>query len=87
MNYGLAITFIVLLLCLYVHALSNAGNDAEKALKAQGYTQIKLTGHKVFACSRSDDYNEGFEATSIAGVRVQGVVCMGFVKGSTIRTF
>ncbi len=87
MNYGLGITFIVLLVCLYIRALSNADNDAEKALKAQGYTQIKLTGYKVFACSRSDDYNKGFEATSLAGVRVQGVVCMGIAKGSTIRTF
>ena len=78
---------LLLIFLLFIPACHDWRADAEKALKSQGYTDIKINGYKMFACGRSDDYNEGFEATSIAGVRVQGVVCMGVFKGSTIRTF
>ena len=61
--------------------------EAETALIQQGYTDVKITGWSPFSCSQSDDYNEGFEATTVAGYRVKGVVCMGLFKGSTIRTF
>lgn len=79
-------TVVIIFLLILPYCIP-ANDEAEKALKAQGYTNIKLTGYKVLACSQSDGYNRGFEATSLAGVRVEGVVCMGAFKGSTIRTF
>lgn len=65
----------------------HSNEKAEKALIEQGYKDIKINRYQMFACGRSDDYNRGFEATSNAGYRVKGVVCMGVFKGSTIRTF
>jgi hypothetical protein len=60
--------------------------DAEKALNAEGMTNIKVTGYKFFACSRDDFYNTGFTATNSVGKNVEGTVCSGlFFKGSTIR--
>ena len=80
---------LVMLSCLVITGCNTdrIKREAETALIQQGYTDVKITGWTPFACSESDDYNEGFEATTAAGYRVKGVVCMGLFKGSTIRTF
>ena len=62
-------------------------DSALKALKDQGYDEIKITGYEFGACGRDDSYSTGFEAKSLSGKKVKGVVCSGLFKGSTIRTF
>jgi hypothetical protein len=60
--------------------------DAERALKSEGMTNIKVTGYNFFACSKDDFYHTGFTATNFLGNNVEGTVCSGLLfKGSTIR--
>ena len=35
-----------------------SSNDARKALQAEGFTDIQITGHAWFACSEDDFYNK-----------------------------
>jgi hypothetical protein len=53
-------------------------------LKSQGYSDIHLTGYKVFACGRGDFFSSGFKAVK-DGQQIEGVVCSGLFKGATIR--
>lgn len=58
---------------------------ARKVLAAQGLTGITITGYSAFACSDSDTYATGFEATSVNGTKVKGTVCEGMLKNATVR--
>ena len=60
--------------------------DAEKALNAEGMSNIQVTGYSWFACSKDDFYHTGFTATNFSGNPIEGTVCSGLLfKGSTIR--
>ncbi len=51
-----------------------------------GFSDIRTTGYKWFACSEGDWYHTGFVAINPQGVEVSGVVCSGlFFKNSTVR--
>lgn len=63
----------------------SSSNDAQKALKAAGYTDIQTHGKAFFACSEDDTFSTKFSATNPSGKRVSGTVCSGWIKGSTIR--
>jgi len=63
-----------------------SSNDAEKALKGAGYTDIQIGGYAVFGCSEDDQFHTKFTAKGPSGVPVEGVVCSGWFKGATIRT-
>lgn len=76
---------ITLLIALTLAGCSdNIG--ARRALADAGYTDIELTGYRIFGCSDDDQFRTGFRAKSPAGRRVSGVVCAGWMKGNTIRT-
>lgn len=60
---------------------------AEKALQAAGYRDVQLTGYQMFGCGEKDTFRTGFTAIGPTGVRVNGAVCSGWLKGSTIRTW
>lgn len=63
-----------------------SSNDARKALQAEGFTDIQITGHAWFACSEDDFYNTSFTAKNAQGKTVSGAVCSGVLfKNSTIR--
>ena len=76
-------------LSLALLLLAAGCSDTDKArqvLQNQGYTNINMTGWTPFVCGREDTYKDGFEATTMAGVRVKGAVCCGmFFKGCTVR--
>ena len=60
--------------------------DAHRALHAQGFTNIKITGYDLYACSEDDFYHTGFVATNSNGYAVTGTVCSGLLfKNATIR--
>lgn len=63
----------------------SSSSDANKALKANGFTEIKTFGRAFFACSEGDTFATKFQATNAKGERVTGTVCSGWLKGSTIR--
>ena len=61
-------------------------DDADRALSAQGFTNIQETGYDFFACSQDDFYHTGFKATNTNGKIVTGTVCSGLLfKSATIR--
>lgn len=60
-------------------------DKATTALQGAGYKDVQITGYRIFGCSDSDTFHTGFTATGPTGVRVSGVVCGGWLKGSTIR--
>lgn len=62
-------------------------DETVRQLTQMGYTEIQTTGYDFFGCSEDDSFSTGFEATSPAGVRVEGVYCSGFMKGGTIRFY
>lgn len=61
------------------------GDGAVRALEGAGYTDIKITGYRVFGCHEDDTFRTGFKAMGQGGKPVTGVVCSGILKGSTIR--
>lgn len=54
-------------------------------LRANGYTNITITGWRPMMGGAQDIYSTGFEATSPSGQTVRGAVTCGFMTGSTIR--
>jgi hypothetical protein len=76
---------VMALICLGLSGCYST-SDAEKALQAEGFTNVEVTGHAWFACSKDDFYGTSFNATNSQGKRVSGSVCSGFpFKNSTIR--
>jgi hypothetical protein len=75
-----------LIVCLIVAGCSDEG-VARKALDGAGYTGVQLTGYEWAGCSGNDTYSTGFKALGPTGKPVVGVVCSGWMKGATIRTF
>lgn len=73
---------------LFVACLSGCtrADHSTEILRNAGYENIHITGYAFFGCSEDDTFHTGFEATSkTTGNRVTGVVCSGWLKGSTIR--
>jgi len=68
-------------------ALSGCTREGEsrRVLESSGFTEIKITGWKPFACSKGDDFQTGFTAINTQGQLVEGVVCCGILKSCTIR--
>lgn len=77
--------FIAALLALSLTSCTDNAN-AERILKANGFTQIEMTGYSWIACSEDDTFSTGFKAVGPTGIKVEGAVCSGFLfKNSTIR--
>jgi hypothetical protein len=77
-----------LFLCLVVGILLASCTDpkgSERVLAQQGFSDVKITGYKFFACSEDDIFSTGFIAKSPSGNEVKGCVCRGLFKGATIR--
>lgn len=70
---------------LLLAACTDSG-AARRALEAQGFTDIEITGYAPFSCSEDDATSTGFTATNPQGKRVSGVACGGLLfKNTTIR--
>jgi hypothetical protein len=80
------LTILAILAALATAACADPAT-AQRALEQAGYKNITLTGHTWFGCGKDDNYSTGFVATSVSGAKVTGVVCNGWLKGATIRTF
>lgn len=77
---------LMLIAVLALTACTDA-NEATKALEDSGYKNIKIEGYSFIGCSKDDAYHTEFTATGATGRQVNGVVCGGWLKGSTIRMF
>lgn len=76
---------LLLISTLILLASCSDGSGARKVLSAQGMTNIEITGHSFFSCGKDDSFSTGFKATSVNGQQVEGTVCKGIFKGSTVR--
>lgn len=76
--------FIVLALAVLLISGCTRPEQATKALEGAGYTDIKLNGYSL-SCGQDDPFADEFTAKGPTGKTVNGVVCSGFLKGSTIR--
>ena len=60
--------------------------DANRALRSQGFTDIHITGYDFLSCSKDDFYHTGFTAKNMQGITVRGTVCSGLIfKSATVR--
>ena len=59
-------------------------SDAKRILKYDGYENVQITGYRFFDCGKDDSFRTGFIATK-NGRTIEGVVCGGLLKSSTIR--
>lgn len=77
------------LFLIAVIALSGCtdANEATKVLVDSGYKDIQIQGYSFTGCSQDDAFHTEFKAKGATGNDVRGVVCGGWLKGSTIRLF
>lgn len=62
------------------------GDLAKKTLIQYGFTEIEITGHAFFTCSKDDFSCTGFRAVNPQGAKVSGAVGCGLLfKGCTLR--
>lgn len=64
------------------------GSDEEGTrtlLKKNGYTDIAISGYEYFGCDKNEFFHTAFTAKNQNGVVIEGIVCKGFLKNSTIR--
>lgn len=76
---------VIVAISIFLLSACSSPDSATKALSRAGYSKINITGYAFFGCSEDDFFHTGFTAVGPTGVRVEGVVCSGFLKGSTIR--
>lgn len=71
---------------LALSACTQSQSDVANALSAYGMTSVKAGSYDFFACaSKEDEFSTSFTAVNAQGARVAGVLCAGFLKGSTVR--
>jgi hypothetical protein len=66
-------------------AACTAPDSARNALESQGFTDIQIQGYAFFGCGKDDSFHTKFTAKNAQGRPVEGVVCSGLFKGSTVR--
>lgn len=76
--------FIVIAAAVLISGCSDS-TGAKRALEQSGYSDIQTTGYSFFGCDKNDAYHTGFIAKGPTGKPVEGVVCSGVFKGSTVR--
>lgn len=83
------ISLILLVIGLLFVGCKGSFTQPEKATKIltrDGYGNVEIKGYSWFGCSEDDWFRTKFTAEKNF-VKVEGVVCSGLFKGSTIRTF
>ena len=75
---------IVLVMLALTGCASNP-NEVLRVLESAGFTNVELKGYSYFGCGEDDVYKTKFIAKGPTGQYVEGTVCSGWFKGSTIR--
>ncbi len=79
-------TLMIALAAVALSGCTVSPQDSQDALGAYGFHDAKLGGISPFGCdSKSDGWSRTFIATGPTGARVEGVICKGLLKGSTVR--
>lgn len=77
---------LTILVVLAALTACSDNDGARKALEGAGYSDIKIDGYSFTGCGQNDWTSTEFHAKGPTGKPVEGVVCGGWPKGSTIRT-
>ena len=79
--------FLAVSLAALVAAVACTDESAAvRTLKAQGFTDVHVTGWSPLSCGKDDTTSTGFTAKNVRGETVEGVVCCGLVfKNCTVR--
>lgn len=56
-----------------------------RVLEAAGFRDIEVEGVALWGCADDDTFQTSFSAVGPTGKPARGVVCAGWLKGSTIR--
>ena len=86
--YLKVISFFLAILLIYFYGSYIFTNKSGtiRTLTGMGYSSIKITGYRFFACGQDDIVSTGFVAVDNKGNKVSGVSCEGLVfKYRTIR--
>lgn len=75
---------MILIITVLLVGCTNA-EQSTRALEASGYKEISMNGYTLFGCDDKDTFRDSFTAKGANGKYVEGVVCSGWFKGSTIR--
>lgn len=81
MRYGI---LTIILAASIVSACSDS-DGAKRALEDAGMEQVRTEGWSLFGCDEKDTFHTRFSAVNHNGRKVSGIVCSGWLKGSTIR--
>lgn len=84
---------LLLMLVLLLQGCEVSQDDAERVLGAEGLHRVTLNGPAPFSCSDDDNFSSHFvayrtvldEGGNPDEVRVEGVVCCGWLKSCTVR--
>lgn len=76
---------LALALVLPLAACSVSETDANRTLNSMGITQVELGGYAFWGCSEDDTIRTKFTGIGVTGQPVSGVLCGGFMKGTTVR--
>lgn len=76
---------IIIILSIFLLSACTDEETAQRVLEENGFTDIKLTGHKSWCCAKDDHMSTGFTAKTLSGKTVSGCVCNSWGKGATIR--
>lgn len=79
------IAVLVAIFMMFTLTACDNPQEARRTLVNAGFKDIQAGGYDLFACGKDDFFSTRFTATNPSGVKVNGVVCSGFFKGSTIR--
>lgn len=86
LQFFFAAAFILLMCGVMAITGCTDPDAATRILKANGMTNVEMTGWQFAACGNGDWYATGFRAKTITGATVTGTVCEGlWFKAQTIR--
>lgn len=82
--------FVFVVFTLTFSSITVRPQLATRILTEQNYSNIIIKPWSIqnaFVCSEDDIFRARFSAKNMTGKTVNGVVCSGFFKGSTVRVF
>lgn len=77
-------TPIMIAAALALAACSDS-RSATDAVDNMCFSDIETTGYRVFGCGDDYSFHTGFRAKNPKGKVVTGVVCSGWLKGSSVK--
>lgn len=58
---------------------------ANKALDDMGFTDVQMTGYRIFTCGKDYTFHTGFSAKNARGKIITGAVCSSWLGGSAVK--